>query len=81
MSSKEMTATRDESLDSARELVLKPDVPWYQQTELRKLYVLMPFLFLGSTTLGYDGSVLNGLQTMNTWQDCKKTSLKALDID
>lgn len=44
--------------------------PWYKQHELRKLYFLMPFLFLGSTTLGYDGSVLNGLQTMDTWQSC-----------
>jgi hypothetical protein len=26
--------------------------PWYQQPELRKLYLLMHFLFLGSTTLG-----------------------------
>ncbi|PSN59655.1 general substrate transporter [Corynespora cassiicola Philippines] len=42
--------------------------PWYQQPELRKLYLLMPFLFLGSTTLGYDGSLLNGLQTMPAWQ-------------
>ncbi|KAH7401262.1 general substrate transporter [Pyrenochaeta sp. MPI-SDFR-AT-0127] len=42
--------------------------PWYQQPELRKLYLMMPFLFLGSTTLGYDGSLLNGLQTMPTWQ-------------
>lgn len=46
------------------------NIPWYKQTELRKLYFLMPFLFLGSTTLGYDGSVLNGLQTMDTWQSC-----------
>jgi hypothetical protein len=46
--------------------------PWYQQPELRKLYLLMPFLFLGSTTLGYDGSLLNGLQTMPAWQSCMR---------
>ncbi|KAH7370173.1 general substrate transporter [Rhexocercosporidium sp. MPI-PUGE-AT-0058] len=69
MSSKEMATTHDGSSDSARRLVDTPDIPWYRQTELRKLYILMPFLFLGSTTLGYDGSVLNGLQTMNTWQE------------
>ncbi len=45
--------------------------PWYQQPELRKLYLMMPFLFLGSTTLGYDGSLLNGLQTMPAWQACR----------
>jgi len=45
--------------------------PWYKQPELRKLYLMMPFLFLGSTTLGYDGSLLNGLQTMPAWRDCR----------
>lgn len=45
-------------------------LPWYQQKNLRALYLMMPFLFLGSTTLGYDGSLLNGLQTMPTWQEC-----------
>lgn len=44
--------------------------PWYKQPELRKLYLMMPFLFMGSTTLGYDGSLLNGLQTMPAWQEC-----------
>ncbi|EAT91637.2 hypothetical protein SNOG_00142 [Parastagonospora nodorum SN15] len=44
--------------------------PWYKQPELRKLYLMMPFLFLGSTTLGYDGSLLNGLQTMPAWKEC-----------
>ncbi|EFQ32496.1 uncharacterized protein GLRG_07766 [Colletotrichum graminicola M1.001] len=43
-------------------------VPWYRQVQLRKLYLNMVFLFLGSTTLGYDASLLNGLQTMQSWQ-------------
>ncbi|GKT48220.1 lactose permease [Colletotrichum spaethianum] len=43
-------------------------IPWYRQTQLRKLYFNMVFLFLGSTTLGYDASLLNGLQTMQSWQ-------------
>ena len=46
-------------------------LPIWQQKGLRQLYGLMVFLFLGSTTLGYDGSLLNGLQTMDTWQRCK----------
>ncbi len=46
------------------------DLPWWQQSELRKLYGMMVFLFLGSTTLGYDGSLLNGLQTMDSWRNC-----------
>lgn len=46
-------------------------LPIWQQKGLRQLYGMMVFLFLGSTTLGYDGSLLNGLQTMDTWQTCK----------
>ena len=46
-------------------------VVWYKDAGLRKLYLMMPILFLGATTNGYDGSLLNGLQTMNPWQDCK----------
>jgi len=42
--------------------------PFYKQPELRKLYCMMPFLFLGSNILGYDNSLLNGLQTMPAWQ-------------
>ncbi|RAR06329.1 general substrate transporter [Stemphylium lycopersici] len=48
---------------------LEDERPWYKQPQLRKLYLMMPFLFLGSTTLGYDGSLLNGLQTMPAWQE------------
>lgn len=47
------------------------DVHWWKQTGLRQLYLLMPFLFLGSTTLGFDGSLLNGLQAMPTWKECE----------
>ena len=53
------------------------EVPWWKQPLLRRLYFMMTFLFLGSTTLGYDGSVLNGLQTMTTWQDCKGSHPKS----
>jgi hypothetical protein len=49
---------------------------WWLQPELRKLYLLMPFLFLGSTTLGYDGSLLNGLQTMPSWQNCEFSAFR-----
>ena len=45
-------------------------VHWWKQPGLRRLYLLMPFLFLGSTTLGYDGSLLNGLQAMDSWESC-----------
>ncbi|KAL2860141.1 general substrate transporter [Aspergillus pseudodeflectus] len=44
-------------------------VPWWQQRNLRQLYLLMIILFLASTSLGYDASLLNGLQTMDTWAE------------
>lgn len=48
-----------------------PRVTWWKHRGLRKLYPMMPILFLGSTINGYDGSLLNGLQTMTPWQDCR----------
>jgi hypothetical protein len=48
-----------------------PQVTWWKHRGLRKLYPMMPILFLGSTINGYDGSLLNGLQTMAPWQDCE----------
>jgi hypothetical protein len=47
-----------------------PPITWYKHAGLRKLYLMMPILFLGSTINGYDGSLLNGLQTMIPWQNC-----------
>jgi hypothetical protein len=48
-----------------------PEVTWYKHAGLRKLYVMTPILMLCATVNGYDGSLLKGLQTMDTWQDCK----------
>lgn len=47
-----------------------PSVTWWKDAGLLKLYIMIPILFLGSTTNGYDGSLLNGLQTLDPWQDC-----------
>ncbi|KAL4799951.1 general substrate transporter [Aspergillus venezuelensis] len=46
-----------------------PKVTWWKHSRLRRLYMMMPILFLGSTINGYDGSLLNGLQTMPPWRD------------
>ncbi|KAK5136540.1 hypothetical protein LTR08_002884 [Meristemomyces frigidus] len=45
-----------------------PTQAWYKNPGLRKLYLMMPILFMGSTVNGYDGSLLNGLQTSDSWQ-------------
>ncbi|OAG07860.1 general substrate transporter [Paraphaeosphaeria sporulosa] len=46
-----------------------PEVTWYKEPGLRKLYLMIPILFLGATINGYDGSLLNGLQTLKPWQE------------
>ncbi len=48
-----------------------PHVIWWKDPALRKLYLAMPVLMLAATINGYDGSLLNGLQTMDSWQNCK----------
>lgn len=58
--------------DSSHEGLHVPEVTWYKHSGLRRLYSMMPILFLGATINGYDGSLLNGLQTMIPWQECKR---------
>jgi len=53
-------------------LVAQDGVPWFRKPNLRKLYLL----FIGSvlcieTTSGYDASVVNGLQAVPKWIECK----------
>lgn len=46
--------------------------PWYQKPNLRTLYFcLVPAAMGVEMTTGYDGSVLNGLQAVETWQERK----------
>ncbi|KAF2098542.1 general substrate transporter [Rhizodiscina lignyota] len=46
-----------------------PEVTWWKHKGLRKLYLMLPILFLAATTNGYDSSLLNGLQTLLPWQN------------
>lgn len=55
-----------------------PEVTWYKDPGLRKLYLMIPILFLGATINGYDGSLLNGLQTLKPWQECTFSRLVCL---
>lgn len=43
--------------------------PWYRKRHLLLLNLCMIIPYLSSTTNGYDGSMLNGLQSMSQWQD------------
>lgn len=42
---------------------------WYRKRHLLMLNLLMVIPYCSSTTNGYDGSMLNGLQSMNQWQE------------
>jgi sugar porter (SP) family MFS transporter len=42
---------------------------WYSNTRLIKLNLWILLLLITSSTNGYDGSMMNGLQTLNQWKD------------
>ncbi|KAI5268137.1 general substrate transporter [Aureobasidium subglaciale] len=46
-----------------------PEGPWYKQTHLIKLNFVVVSLVLFSSANGYDGSLMNGLQALNQWND------------
>ncbi|PMD40051.1 MFS general substrate transporter [Hyaloscypha variabilis F] len=45
-----------------------PRVTWYKQRGMRGLYVCLLFVVLTSATNGYDGSMMNGLQSLPQWE-------------
>lgn len=66
------TATKhDVEVDNAEQPAFNTTLPvtWYKDAGLLKLYSLLIIPLLSATTNGYDGSLLNGLQTMEPWQD------------
>ncbi|KAM6507138.1 hypothetical protein FALCPG4_018522 [Fusarium falciforme] len=46
-----------------------PDVPWYKQAHLLRLNLNIAGLIFFSSAVGYDGSLLNGLQSLPQWQE------------
>jgi len=46
-----------------------PAVTWYTDPGLRKTYICLFMVILTSATNGYDGSMMNGLQTLPYWQN------------
>lgn len=50
-------------------LVAQDQVPWYKKPNLRSLYFLLVPVCLGvEWTSGFDSSMMNGIQTVKTWQ-------------
>ncbi|KAL6245012.1 hypothetical protein RBB50_007787 [Rhinocladiella similis] len=46
-----------------------PVVTWYKDPALRRTYIILMFVVLTSATNGYDGSMMNGLQSLQPWKD------------
>jgi hypothetical protein len=54
------------------QLISLDETPWYRKPNLRSLYFcLVPAVLGVEMTSGYDGSILNGLQAVKPWLDCK----------
>ena len=51
------------------QLLPADDLPWYRKKHLLGLNLLLILPLLTSTVNGYDGSMLNGLQSMSQWKD------------
>ncbi|KAK5734463.1 hypothetical protein LTR17_008964 [Elasticomyces elasticus] len=68
MENRSTVEDRNGSVHGHAPQLVVPTVTWWKSPGLRTLYLMMPILFLGSTISGYDGSLLNGLQTMPAWQ-------------
>ena len=45
-----------------------PRITWYKNPALRRTYFVLFFVVLTSATNGYDGSMMNGLQTVTYWE-------------
>ena len=46
-----------------------PRVKWWKAPNLRLLYFYIVILILTNTANGFDGSMMNGLQSLSYWQD------------
>ncbi|KAF4450201.1 hypothetical protein F53441_6635 [Fusarium austroafricanum] len=44
-------------------------VPWWKRKNMRILYFYIVILILTNTANGFDGSMMNGLQTLSYWQE------------
>ena len=45
-----------------------PEDPWYKVPHLINLNIIILSLLMSSGTIGYDGSMMNGLQSLQQWQ-------------
>lgn len=61
------------NLATSTRLLNQDTTPWYRKPNLRRLYLLLVPAAIGvEMTSGFDGSVLNGLQAVDRWNECKR---------
>lgn len=48
-----------------------PNISWWNKKNLRTTYLLLILAVLTSATNGYDGSMVNGLLSLDQFDDCK----------
>ncbi|CAG8960535.1 hypothetical protein HYFRA_00008255 [Hymenoscyphus fraxineus] len=60
------TASKDTFEVGGREF---PRITWYKEPGMRGVYIALMFAVLTSATNGYDGSMMNGLQTLDEWKE------------
>jgi hypothetical protein len=46
-----------------------PRIAWWKDRNLRTLYIYIIVLILTNTANGFDGSMMNGLQTLKYWRE------------
>lgn len=69
------------SESEVRRLIDLDTTPWYKRPNLRRLYfALVPAVLGVEMTSGYDGSIMNGLQAVKPWLDCKSSSIRTLSV-
>ncbi|KOS18842.1 Lactose permease [Escovopsis weberi] len=55
--------------ESLAEVLPKTDKHWFQQRHLLQLNLILLVPLLSSSVAGYDGSLMNGLQSLKQWKD------------
>jgi len=58
-----------------KRLLALDTTPWYKKPNLRRLYIsLVPAVLGVEMTSGFDGSILNGLQAVGPWLECRSST-------
>lgn len=70
---KAQTGTADPII---QKIAQEDPVPWYKKPNLRFLYIMLFPTCMGmELTSGFDGQMINALQIVPAWQECKNHSI------